>query len=136
MDTFLNSNKSQNNQRKLIFYNSLNLTWFWCPGPDSNRHRSNLPRDFKSLASTYSATRADFQNKLGGWGRNRTGVHGFAGRCITTLPPSHSLCKKKNLGFPRFGLSTTTTSLNIDKLERETRLELATPTLARLCSTN
>jgi hypothetical protein len=24
----------------------------------------------------------------GGWGRNRTGVHGFAGRCITTLPPS------------------------------------------------
>ena len=23
-----------------------------------------------------------------GWGRNRTGVHGFAGRCITTLPPS------------------------------------------------
>ena len=25
---------------------------------------------------------------LGGWGRNRTGVHGFAGRCMTTLPPS------------------------------------------------
>src|SRR5262245_10408552 len=25
----------------------------------------------------------------GGWGRDRTGVHGFAGRCITTLPPSH-----------------------------------------------
>ena len=23
----------------------------------------------------------------GGGGRNRTGVHGFAGRCITTLPP-------------------------------------------------
>ena len=28
--------------------------------------------------------RVDF----GGWGRNRTGVHGFAGRCMTTLPPS------------------------------------------------
>jgi hypothetical protein len=26
--------------------------------------------------------------QCGGWGRNRTGVHGFAGRCITTLPPS------------------------------------------------
>jgi hypothetical protein len=25
-----------------------------------------------------------------GWGRNRTGVNGFAGRCITTLPPSHT----------------------------------------------
>lgn len=25
---------------------------------------------------------------LGGWGRNRTGVHGFAIRCMTTLPPS------------------------------------------------
>ena len=24
----------------------------------------------------------------GGWGRNRTGIDGFAGRCITTLPPS------------------------------------------------
>ena len=26
----------------------------------------------------------------GGWGRNRTGIDGFAGRCITTLPPSHA----------------------------------------------
>ncbi len=25
--------------------------------------------------------------KIGGGGRNRTGVHGFAGRCMTTLPP-------------------------------------------------
>ena len=50
--------------------------------------------------------------KKRGWGRNRTGVGGFAGRCITTLPPSRKL-----------------------NLERETRIELATPTLARLCST-
>ena len=26
---------------------------------------------------------------IGGGGRNRTGVHGFAGRCMTTLPPRH-----------------------------------------------
>jgi hypothetical protein len=26
----------------------------WCGRPDSNRHRSFLPRDFKSLASTIS----------------------------------------------------------------------------------
>ncbi len=47
------------------------------------------PRDFKSLASTYFATRA-IQNQFGGWTRNRTGVRGFAGRCITTLPSSQS----------------------------------------------
>ncbi len=29
-------------------------------------------------------------DKIKGWGRNRTGVHGFAGRCITTLPPSRN----------------------------------------------
>ena len=23
----------------------------WCPGPESNRHRSFLPRDFKSVAT-------------------------------------------------------------------------------------
>ncbi|SOY47685.1 hypothetical protein CBM2589_B200019 [Cupriavidus taiwanensis] len=28
----------------------------------------------------------------GGGGRNRTGVHGFAGRCITTLPPRQVTC--------------------------------------------
>ena len=28
--------------------------------------------------------------KRSGWGRNRTGVHGFAGRYITTLTPSHN----------------------------------------------
>src|SRR5438046_1884121 len=30
---------------------------------------------------------AVFVGASGGGGRNRTGVHGFAGRCITTLPP-------------------------------------------------
>src|SRR5437773_12223490 len=28
-----------------------------------------------------------YLGNVGGGGRNRTGVHGFAGRCITTLPP-------------------------------------------------
>ena len=64
----------------------------WCPGPESNRHGILVPRDFKSLASTCFATWAF----LKGWGRNRTGVHGFAGRCITTLPPSR---KKKATAF-------------------------------------
>ena len=30
----------------------------WCPGPESNRYGRYRPRDFKSLASTYSATQA------------------------------------------------------------------------------
>ena len=62
------------------------------------------PRDFKSLVSTNSTTRARLWSKrtsdsfrvsvIGGWGRNRTGVDGFAGRCITTLPPSQGLYTK------------------------------------------
>ena len=28
------------------------------------------------------------RDRIGGGGRNRTGIDGFAGRCITTLPPS------------------------------------------------
>ena len=35
---------------------------------------------------------------FGGWGRNRTGVHGFAGRCITTLPPSQTWIAKEPVG--------------------------------------
>ena len=31
---------------------------YWCLGPDLNRHGGGPPRDFKSLASTNSATQA------------------------------------------------------------------------------
>ena len=155
----------------------------------------------------------------GGWGRNRTGVHGFAGRCITTLPPSQgkrafetedealpppptfarqgdylefrgvtttvppakrasrqSLSPRgspcgllvslssfpaphafatvgnvKMIAFGKLGKESSTFGSGFSprqrrlpeenrtlrcNLERETRLELATPTLARLCSTN
>ena len=37
---------------------------YWCPGPESNRHGPHEPRDFKSLASTYSATRAYMPDNL------------------------------------------------------------------------
>ncbi len=111
----------------------------WCPRPDSDRHGGCPPTDFKSVASTNSATRAfgkvsvqfnelrDAQKGNGGWGRNRTGVHGFAGRCMTTLPPSHGTYggNKKGKAYASLG-----------KLERETRIELATSTLARLRSTS
>ena len=63
----------------------------------------------------------------GGGGRNRTGVHGFAGRCMTTLPPRPGARSKKGRtpkGSPSWNL------------ERERSLELPTSTLARLRSTN
>ena len=40
-------------------------------------------RQFSSRAPSSGNSRRDD----GGGGRNRTGVHGFAGRCMTTLPP-------------------------------------------------
>ena len=57
------------------------------------------PGDFKSPVSTSFTTRARAETALqvqesGGGGRNRTGVHGFAGRCMTTLPPRQSLKRK------------------------------------------
>src|SRR5262245_53418294 len=51
--------------------------------------------DFKSPAATNYATRA-MTNRAGGGGRNRTGVHGFAGRCMTTLPPRPAKTKRES----------------------------------------
>ncbi len=101
---------------------------------------SESARDAAVLAKTFRPKKTRHKAgcflRNGGQGRNRTGVDGFAGRCMTTLPPGHCAYivtrnitlhfKKQNLGIPRF----------CQKLERETRLELATPTLARSCSTN
>gem|GEM_PF-2033823 len=61
---------------------------------------------------------------IGGCVRSRTGLDGFAGHCITALLRSQG-SEKKSRDFRGFLYS----------LERETRFELATPTLARLCST-
>src|SRR6266850_2479094 len=103
--------------------------------------RNNPARDFKSLVSTSFTTRARVarlcqketgsavSGPVGGGGRNRTGVHGFAGRCMTTLPPRRML-ETRN----RDGLRKPAVPLRI--LERERSLELPTLTLARLRSTN
>ena len=37
--------------------------------------------------ATKNPHEAGFIRLIGGGGRNRTGVDGFAGRCMTTLPP-------------------------------------------------
>ena len=36
--------------------------------------------------------------KFGGGGRNRTGVDGFAGRCMATLPPRRVVDRSRRLG--------------------------------------
>ena len=69
------------------------------------------------------------QGLFGGATRSRTGLNGFAIRCITALLSrrclaSRRLRKKGSLSFP------------FHDLEREKSLELSTSTLARLRSTN
>src|SRR5262245_18739541 len=44
--------------------------------------------------------RVPHQTQTGGQGRNRTGVDGFAGRCMTTLPPGPTQAKKPRLCAP------------------------------------
>ena len=94
------------------------LVWFW------NGARSQTwtgtprkARDFKSLVSTDSTTRANWSGKRGSNSRPRP----WQGRALPTEL------------FP-LGWSVLCSTFQI--LERETRLELATPTLARSCSTN
>jgi hypothetical protein len=81
----------------------------------------------------------------GGAIRSRTGLDGFAIRCITALlsrRAENRLNATKKKGKPRLpfggsdrcGVRHRMTETSI--LERETRLELATSTLARLRSTN
>ena len=63
----------------------------------------------------------------GGGGRNRTGVHGFAGRCMTTLPPRHcklngdneASSRARGLRYPResgAGKEARTPDLNLGKV--------------------
>ena len=67
-----------------------------------------------ALKSPEPVSRAD--GCVGGGGRNRTGVDGFAGRCITIFatPPKALYCSQA--------------APSLRKLERETRFELATST--------
>ncbi len=84
---------------------------------------------------------------FGGGGRDRTGVDGFAGRCITTLLPRQGSCivpvnvesRCPGHSQPRLGVTNEKGKLvgfPFVMLEREKSLELSTSTLARLRSTN
>src|SRR3712207_1345147 len=43
---------------------SVKMLTVWCPGPDSNRHATFAAADFKSAASTDSATGAALANDI------------------------------------------------------------------------
>jgi hypothetical protein len=106
----------------------------------------NEAADFKSAVSTYFTIEAvsvirsivkqkrpeqsrgadDFTKNLGGVGRSRTDLHGFAIRCITALLPRHQTTQIKKGSWASL----------FEELEREKSLELSTSTLARLRSTN
>lgn len=62
----------------------------WCSHPESNRDGLYGPRDFKSLASTYSAMAAGVEKSFGGSGEIRT--HGWVAPSLVfkTSPFNHS----------------------------------------------
>lgn len=49
-------------------------------------HSAKQSPQRRNIADNKKPAEAGFRN-TGGLGRNRTGVRGFAGRCMTTLPP-------------------------------------------------
>ena len=61
------------------------------------RRRCGGPSALRIAGSKTSASEsiilAEKRGRAGG-GRNRTGVHGFAGRCMTTLPPRQEWCRE------------------------------------------
>ena len=61
------------------------------PGRTLPTHKSWFTEGKPTNRRTLSAVGG---GKAGGGGRNRTGVHGFAGRCMTTLPPRQEWCRR------------------------------------------
>ena len=77
--------------------------------PSSRRHsphRALQQAHAKALnqSARGSVAQRTFARAAGGGGRNRTGVHGFAGRCMTTLPPRRRKRNEgKRMGLPSHG---------------------------------
>src|SRR4030066_682944 len=107
----------------------------WCPEPESNRYAGfTQATDFKAVVSPNFTTRAG----TGGETRNRTGMGGFAIRCITILLSRRTANQQLEMieGKPECFPSDRCRDTSLLYLEREKSLELSTPTWARLRSTN
>ncbi len=81
MKTAIFIKKKEDDPNRIILF--LRLTLFWCLGPDSNRHGSYLPQDFKSCASAYSATQAKRLERKTGF---EPATLALARRCSTPEP--------------------------------------------------
>ena len=57
------------------------------PGPTCRVFSCYSMHRWRKGGSIESGSAQLHTGEFGGGGRNRTGVHGFAGRCMTTLPP-------------------------------------------------
>ena len=103
---------------------------FVVPGAGLEPARKSFRGILSPLRLPNFATRANRSSVEidGGRGRIRTGVDGFAGRCITPLPPGQTVRIKRRTELHN-------QCVDSNDLERETRFELATSTLARLRST-
>ncbi len=73
---------------------------------------------------------------FGGATQSRTGLDGFAIRCITALLSRQNQNHGDKNGKLELPMMLKDVGTSFRCLERETRLELATSTLARLRSTN
>lgn len=119
-------------------------------GGARGRNRTGMgglsPRDFKSLVSTYFTTRAievSDRWRRGSESNRRRRLCRPLHDHSATPPLLHNFymsCKpygkKPVIGYPISDNKITFHKSHfLRKMERETRLELATPTLARLCST-
>ena len=82
---------------------------------------------------TYIFSKRKRIEELGGDDRIRTGGEGFAGPCLTTWPRRHSASCEWTSAVNK---SRPNGPALLQMMERKTGLEPATPTLARLCSTN
>src|SRR5690554_2623451 len=119
------------NAAKLLILLGLGLfgkVWEGVDGaPGRNRTGTAVrPRDFKSLVSTNFTTGASCHAV-----RRRVG----SPKSWRREPESNRPTWICNPVHNRFAIAPKSLKNN-EKLERETRLELATPTLARSCSTN
>jgi hypothetical protein len=77
--------ESMSDARKLLGHTTENVT--------RNYVRTRIgERVFPIMAKLKNRDWLEIRVDIGGGGRNRTGVDGFAGRCMTTLPPRQKGC--------------------------------------------
>ena len=100
------------------------------------RGSNSRPQPWQGCALPTELFPQKLSSVTGGAIRSRTGLDGFAIRCITALLSRLCLVRQPCSKLPVVTDKKGKPGFPFRKLERETRFELATSTLARLRSTN